>query len=368
MPRPRTIPTRPRPLTLWLAMLLPAAAAHAQPAHLAPLIDQLGSELLEVREAASLRIPRIPGLSVRDIEAAMASEGITPEQRLRLGRIAQRLFASTPRAGLGVRFAMETPNSVTLAGVVEGGQFPAAELLAAGDAFLDVDGHAPVTQDWLKAWIVSHAPGETLHITLNRGGEVLELDVPLGSFDDLGNAASLDQASIAQAYRLRRERMSGADETPELGRSLDAGDWINAAYPQRSFKTDPRPIAVLSGHWVAGVSDSINRAMGWGSRSLHLLHPLSLTGNGFPGVLPDDLRADMRGRLQRRQETLERRADQLEELLVRREYTPGEIENIRQQITAARAQARVTGQTLAELEAVPDPGDAEPASAADSDD
>ncbi|MFT5422988.1 MAG: hypothetical protein ACI89L_000757 [Phycisphaerales bacterium] len=344
------------PLKLTLALLWPAAA-HAQPAHLDPLIDQLDSELLEVREAASLRIPRIPGLSVRDIEGAMAATELSPEQRLRLGRIAQRLFASTPRAGLGVRFAMETPNAVTLAGVVEGGQFPAAAMLAAGDAFLDVDGVSPVSQTWLKAWIISHAPGETLHITLNRDGQVLELDVPLGSFNDLGNAASLDAASIAQAYRLRRERMNADDDTPQgLGRSLDATDWINAAYPQRSFTTDPRPIAVLSGHWVAGVSDSINRAMGWGSRSLHLLHPMALTGEGFPGVLPDDLRADMRSRLQRQQETLLRRADQLEELLARREYTPNEIENIRQQVAAARSLAQTTGQTLAELEAVPSPG------------
>jgi len=353
------MPRTPNTLRFLLAALIPATAAHAQPAHLAPLIDQLDSALLEVREAASLRIPRIPGLSVRDIEEAMRTPGLSPEQRLRLGRIAQRLFASTPRAGLGVRFAMETPDAVTLAGVVDGGQFPAAAMLRAGDAFLAVDGVSPVSQDWLKAWIISHAPGESLHITLRRDGQQLELDVPLGSFDDLGNAATLDRVSIAQAYRLRRDRLDpAADAEPELGRSLDAADWINAAYPQRSFSTDPRPVAVLSGHWVAGVSDSINRAMGWGSRSLHLLHPLSLTGNGFPGVLPDDLRADMRGRLQRRQETLQRRADQLEELLARREYSPSEIENIRQQITAARAQAQLTGRTLDELEAVPEPGPA----------
>lgn len=339
-----------------LAVVALTAAAQAQPTHLAPLIEQLGSAQLDTRQSASLRIPRIPGLRVQDIEAAMQADGLTPEQRLRLGRIAQRLFASTPRAGLGVRFAMETPNAVTLASVVDDGNFPAAAFLEAGDAFLDVDGTSPVSQDWLKAWIISHAPGEFLHITVLRGDQELEMDVPLGSFTDLGNAASLDRTSVAQAYRLRQQRLNpGNDLLLELGDSLDAAAWIDAAYPGRSLTTDPRPVAVLSGHWVGGVSDSINRAMGWGSRSLHLLHPLSLTGNGFPGVMPDDLRADMRGRLQRQQETLQRRADQLEDLLARRDYTPREIENIRQQIDGARAQGEVTARRLAELEGVPQP-------------
>ena len=355
MPRETDVPTR---AALLLAGVLSWSAltsvSHAQPEPLAPFVEQLDSGSLERREEATRRIPRIPGLDLTHVEAVLADGSLSPEQRVRLERIAENLFASTPRAGMGVRFALDSGDRVSLAGVVEDGNFPAAGVLQAGDLFLEVDGNDRVTQEWLKNWIISHVPGESLRCVVLRGGERMVLDVPLGSYDDLGNPGGLDQTTIERAYRLRQSRIgAGIEPVASVAGTLSAVDWIRASYPGGAFDANPRPVAVLSGHTVAGLSEWFSEAMGWTAISLHLLHPLALTGEGYPEILPVDLRSDLLDSLQRARESLERRADQLEELLERRQFDDEGTENIHQQIMASRAQAAALLARIEALEAIP---------------
>ncbi|MFG0307190.1 MAG: PDZ domain-containing protein [Phycisphaerales bacterium JB040] len=331
-----------------------AGVCAAQPEPLAPLVEQLDSATLGDREDATRRIPRIPGLRLSDVEGVLSGGDLSTEQRVRLERIAEDLFASTTRAGMGVRFALDSGDRVALAGVVNDGNFPAAEVLRAGDLFLEVDGHERVTQEWLKNWIISHTPGESLRCRVLRDGEEIVVDVPLGSYDNLGNPGGLDQTTIERAYRLRRERIAdGIEPVAVIAEELSASDWIRASYPGEAFGTDPRPVAVLSGHTVAGLSEWSSGALGWTGLSLHLLHPLSLTGDGYPEVMPIDLRADLLDRLQRSRESLERRADQLQELLDRRQFDEEGTVNIRQQIQASRAQSETLRERIEALESIP---------------
>ena len=71
---------------------------------------------------------------------------------------------------------LTVPQVVGVAQVQPGS--PAAKVLRPGDKLLTVDGVTVGDGDAIRAAIQKHKPGETVHLSVRRGSEVLSLDVP----------------------------------------------------------------------------------------------------------------------------------------------------------------------------------------------
>ncbi len=223
-------------------------AAHAAPpAWFADAVAQLDAPSFAEREAAFERIVSERTLTGAHIETRLAEGGLSPEQRMRLDRAALERFAETPRAGLGVQFGVQTAEpGVPLRVVIDG--FPAAQFLRADDVVLTIDGHPVNDTNDMGAIILSHEPGETLRMEIERvpvpgeapgnalNGPVVPrrvmLDVPLGSFSDLQGAAPLSSDRLERAYRYYQDRVGvlGPAQSTEgvVGAAIPPIDWLGA--------------------------------------------------------------------------------------------------------------------------------------------
>ena len=256
---------RPKLLALSIAVATAAASVGSdalgqQSEDPRSLISSLDAQTLVKREQATRRLIEI-GLSAEDL----ASTGVDPaslsaEQRMRLDAVLFERFRSEPRAGLGVQFDPGFPIGVRLQLVVP--NFPAARVLLAGDIIEQAEGAVLTGTISQQAWlslrhrILAHDPGEAMRMVIRRDGRALTIDVPLGSYADLGNAAPLTPEDLAAAWDVRREalgfslrdpgriappntgepwiRMTPADEsrlTPNIG--LIAGGTPGARAPRR---------------------------------------------------------------------------------------------------------------------------------------
>jgi hypothetical protein len=266
-----------------LGGLLPGALA-ADPVWFADAVARLDDGSFAVREASFEQIVARPDLSLAEIEARLALGGLSPEQRLRLDRAALARFAAVPRAGLGVQFGVPiTEVGVPLRVVIDG--FPAAAFLRAEDVVLTIDGHPVNTTDDMGAIILSHEPGETLRMEIERAPEPgagiapgpdgpdgprrLVLDVPLGSFGDLQGAAALTPDRLERAYRHYQSRVGVLDAARStetvVGGQLAPLDWLRAegydhgagAAPRGAFERVPAwryiSLAGQPQSWIAPV-------------------------------------------------------------------------------------------------------------------
>ncbi|RMH25791.1 MAG: hypothetical protein D6693_08450 [Planctomycetota bacterium] len=205
-------------LVAALANLSASAPAGAQPdaasraSEVRRLVDQLGADTFSSREAATRALAEMrvgpADLSAAGVEIA----SLSAEQRARLESALFEQFASTSRAGLGVQFDGAFASGVRLSRVIP--EFPAAAVLMPGDVVERADG-APLTltgvgtQPWLplRYRILSHDPGETMPMVIRRGGRRLTVDVPLGRYEDLGNAQPVSDRDLAAAWSYRLQRM-----------------------------------------------------------------------------------------------------------------------------------------------------------------
>ncbi|MFG0260033.1 MAG: PDZ domain-containing protein [Phycisphaerales bacterium JB041] len=178
------------------------------------MIGWLDSPVFAARQQALVGLLERRDLDLAEIEAWRAREGLSPEQRLRLEELALQVFARGPRAALGISFPPDDRGGVRIMDVVAG--FAAADLLVPGDRIISADGVALSRQAMLRAAILSHAPGERLELTVERGGEVLEISVPLGSFGNLRGAATPRPSDLVAAWSLRQIRrgVASAHGTP----------------------------------------------------------------------------------------------------------------------------------------------------------
>lgn len=168
------------------------------------LIERLDAPVLAAREQATRDLLNRRDLELAEVEALQRRPDLSPEQWLRLERVALGLFDRGPRAALGIQFSPDGGPGSRIIALVDG--FAAARLLQVGDLILRVDGMPVTGQAVLRAAILSHAPGETLALTIDRAGERLDLDIPLGSFANLGPAASPRPSDLLAAWSLRRAR------------------------------------------------------------------------------------------------------------------------------------------------------------------
>lgn len=193
-----------------IALGAPFAAAQDQ-ADVRTLIRDLGADTLAAREEATQRLAEIeislPALRTMGVDF----ESLSAEQRSRLDHVLLERFKRTPRAGLGVQYDPQFFQGVRLATVVDG--FPASAVLQAGDIVSRVEGVDLNTFMSQEAWqalrhqILSFHPGETMDMVIRRGGQTLRVQVPLGSYADLGNAQPLTENDYAAAWSVRRHRL-----------------------------------------------------------------------------------------------------------------------------------------------------------------
>lgn len=210
-PRPTTRRFGLARLILAGALCLPAWAQAAPPPNaLNDLVPALESDDWAVRESATAGIGDRDDVTLKAIEAQLARDDLSPEQRARLLIAAREQFVNGPRAALGVQFAnqgmMPADDRVVIQQVFA--QFPANGLIMRDDEITAVNGvRVRSTGDWsgttLRPHIIACDPGDTLRLTIIRQGERREIDVPVGRYADLVQAQPIGAADLQAAWAVR---------------------------------------------------------------------------------------------------------------------------------------------------------------------
>ncbi len=199
------------------------------------------------------------GFELSMLALVLEREDLSEEARTRLWIAARELFGRTTKAGLGVGFGAMRDGGVEIRTVVqEMDQFPAASMLVPGDLIVGADGHRLTNSDDLRAMILSHDPGETLNAIVQRGDRVLDLDLPLGSYQFLRGAAPISPHIAERAIKARWARQGIVlPQTEVMGEGIEIEDWVNAGYPEKpgSFRAsnarrDPRVVNAGAGRDV----------------------------------------------------------------------------------------------------------------------
>lgn len=254
----------------WLALCL----GFTQPAtDVAAMVDRLNAPEWVEREAAAETLATTEDVSLDAIAAALGRADLSAEQRVRLVGIAAARFRFEPMGGLGVSFGSATEGAVQILDTVKNGRFPASDILRPADVIVAVGDTMIGGQDHLRAEILSRRPGEVLSVLVRRERVMLRLELPLGRFDELDGAASLDDETIAWATRLRLERAGISGERGAMvGSGLTGQAWVDAAFPEGRATLPPGETGERRGAPVAvgGAADD-QRTIGqrgfWPSRA-----------------------------------------------------------------------------------------------------
>lgn len=236
----------------------PEATAPA-PDSIEGLVAALDAEGFDARETASDALRERAAELLHAIEVGRINAAdLSPEQRNRVADVLEGHFYETPRAGLGVQFQPMDPagNGVALQMVL--GEFPASRVLIAGDSIITADG-VPLGEmpnsramEILRAMIISRNPGDTLPMTVQRGGVRVELDVELGDFRNLNNGGGAPaEVDLLRAWQLRAESLGLASRWDgRIETAVARRDW---PAQRRLHRLDPGA-AIFAG----GTSQSSN--------------------------------------------------------------------------------------------------------------
>lgn len=218
-------------------------------ARLGRMVSLLNDDSWNVRQQA-MRIIGDPNEGFElDMLAPLLERGdLSHEARLRLMQATRSLFAQSTKAGLGVGFGAVRDGGVEIGTVVRDvDQFPAAGMLVPGDLIIGAEGSPLTTSEDLRAMILSHEPGETLNLLIQRkidGDDqtrVLDLDLPLGSYRLLTGAAPINARIADRAIGLRWSRKGiTLPDNEAIGSAISVEDWLAAGYPEEP--TDFRPL------------------------------------------------------------------------------------------------------------------------------
>ncbi len=214
---------------LTLLTLIPASAlAAAQPGD--ATLARLGAESFEAREQSEQELSESDAAAMDELLALLGERSLSAEAHRRIARVAFRRFADTPRAGMGVSFDLDRAIEKGVAIREPVANFPAFELIKPGDVILIADGIELRNSEQLGSIIVSHDPGDVIEITLEREGERLTIDVPLGSFAALGQRPRVEPARLEGAFaqRCARAGAAGRAVSDTLGDGLTIDDWAAA--------------------------------------------------------------------------------------------------------------------------------------------
>jgi len=227
------------------------AAHERELAPIAELLDDLGADELSVREDASRKI--IESKACRDevIVKALRTFALLPEQRARLVDCMRQRFFGGPHNAIGVQM-QPMENGVMLTRVFP--QFPAAQVLMAGDAVIDIDGvnlaeNAGIAERTLMMTrlILAHDRDVPLRMRIIRNEQLMEIKVPLGTRRAFDEQNTVDEFTLEDAWRLRLERLGvddGAGASPLVAAIDPRSDWLRS---RRAATRLSAPDGIVSG-------------------------------------------------------------------------------------------------------------------------
>jgi hypothetical protein len=202
---------------------------------LGEVIDQLGSDDIAERERASDLLANVAMWDEDILAKACELPEVCAERRARLRNAIYERFINTPRPAVGITMGNNAISGILVTGLQKG--FPAAGVLREGDEILVIGGvdlrPTSNNQAPLMAAIASFDPGDTIDLMVLRDGREIDLQIELGSFDDLGQQARARPDDVMQrALALRMHRL-GFDLDADTGRPIAAPvsrfDWKNAS-------------------------------------------------------------------------------------------------------------------------------------------
>jgi hypothetical protein len=211
----------------------PEAAESAEPRaeQLARLLRDLDSEALETRERATRGLADL-NLGQEELEAALRTPGLSPEQRARLGRLGPGVLYSTPRGALGVSFN-NGRDELRISSTIEG--FDSCRVLRSGDEIEAIEGHRVTSTRDRRAPIIMNPPGTEISVKVVREGTPRTFRVRLGDFSNL-NGGRWDRVSLsdcAEAWALRTINLKRdgliAGVPARVDAGLDAETWHRAS-------------------------------------------------------------------------------------------------------------------------------------------
>lgn len=228
--------------------MMASVGAGAQEAMTAErLVERLGSDSFVERELAADELEYNENIRLEDLEAQLARDDLSAEQRLRLYRSAQIRFISEPRAAMGIQFA---PNESDLGLVITATvpNFDAVNVLQNGDILLEIDDWPIRSNIDLQFSIVSRSPGDVVSVVFIRGEQRKTADITLGKWADLNNNQSQQRSALQNAWA-HRSRDYADRGMPEMI-DYDPGileAWENAAVepwtgPTRRRNADGTPL------------------------------------------------------------------------------------------------------------------------------
>lgn len=238
------------------ATLSPCAAIAAEPqpveaspesASTASLIQRLGSSVAGEREQSEARLVGAPGATLDVLIRAAIDTHLSPEQRLRLTRVAYQRFASTPRAALGISFQPAfvggAESGAVIAGTIQG--FDSQRALKPGDTIYALDDVRIHSMEDGKRVIQARDPGDRVALRVFRDGQPIIVHLTLGSMTDLertspaGVQRGPEPVVIRDAFKLRLQQASN-ESKDEAAQPLDlSGFWKDAAVPPTDA---PKPV------------------------------------------------------------------------------------------------------------------------------
>jgi hypothetical protein len=220
-PVPATVPTKPEA----------AETAESRIEQLTHLLRDLDAEALETRERATRGLADL-NLGQEELEAALRTPGLSPEQRARLERLGPGVLYSTPRGALGVSFN-NGRDELRISSTIEG--FDSCRVLKSGDEIEVIEGHRVTSTRDRRAPIIMNPPGTEISVKVVREGTPRTFRVRLGDFSNL-NGGRWDRVSLsdcAEAWALRtiNLRRDGliAGVPARVDAGLDAETWHRAS-------------------------------------------------------------------------------------------------------------------------------------------
>lgn len=190
------------------------------------LAAALGSADWSTRDRAEYELLHTRGPYLPALEAALRDPAATPEQRMRLERVARQRFTIEPRAAMGVQFDRSSPAGVVISGPIEG--FDAARVLRPVDTIVAIDGYRVTDQDEFRYQIVSREPNQEVELDVIRDGQVIRVTLRLGSYATLPEKRGLDERTLMGAWEARLERLgvsTAETEDQVISTGLSDGAW-----------------------------------------------------------------------------------------------------------------------------------------------
>lgn len=209
------------------AQVAPQAPAPAAPANtpdpaLEAIVKDLGARDLKTRMNASDLIGS-GTYALRDLEAVLRGDQLNPEQRQRLLNVAHMRFEAEPRAAMGIQFLGNDQRDVL---VDPKAGFHSAEVLRARDRIVQADGVAIDERPTLIKVIISHDPGDSIPVVVERAGAPVNVKVRLGSYASLGQPPQYELIrNLAWQFRSREYAEPAGAKAAPIESGLTAAAW-----------------------------------------------------------------------------------------------------------------------------------------------